>query len=178
MPKPFPALPGFYYPWFMYFEPLSTFAPALTCLISPGTAWYFHELLPSDTPPPTNMAGLEPRAVAAIWQLANSYMLLGLLQTFGFRAIRDTLPNNPAAQERILGASLTALALADVTHILVTFFALPPDIRYDLSKWNTMAHGNTTVVLALLITRLAWFAGIGRTRYYFGQTQQGGKKRA
>lgn len=31
-----------------------------------------------------------------------------------FRAIRDALPNDPAAQERILGASLTALAIADV----------------------------------------------------------------
>lgn len=124
------------------------------------------------------MIGLENRAVAAIWQLANSYMLLGLLQTFGFRAIRDTLPNNPGAQERILGASFTALALADITHILVTLFALPVDIRYDLTKWNTMAHGNTTAVAALLLTRLAWFAGIGRTRYYFGQTQQAGRKKA
>jgi len=176
MPKPFPTLPGFYYYWFMYFEPISTFAPALTCLFSPGTAWFFHELVPSNIPAPTTMAGLEGRAAAAIWQLANSYMLLGLLQSFGFRAIRDTLPNNPAAQERILGASFTALALADITHILVTLLALPVDIRYDFSKWNTMAHGNTTAVAALLLTRLAWFAGIGRTRYYFGQTQQGGKK--
>ena len=42
-------------------------------------------------------------------------MLLGLISSFVFRAIRDTLPNNPEAQERILGASLAALALADVS---------------------------------------------------------------
>lgn len=41
-------------------------------------------------------------------------MLLGLISSLVFRAIRDTLPNNPEAQERILGASMTALALADV----------------------------------------------------------------
>ena len=41
-------------------------------------------------------------------------MLLGLISTFVFRAVRDALPNNPVAQERILGASFTALALADV----------------------------------------------------------------
>lgn len=43
------------------------------------------------------------------------YMLLGLISSLVFRAIRDTLPNNPEAQERILGASMTALALADVS---------------------------------------------------------------
>lgn len=42
------------------------------------------------------------------------YLLLGLISSFVFRAVRDALPNNPAAQERILGASFTALALADV----------------------------------------------------------------
>ena len=42
------------------------------------------------------------------------YMLLGLISTFVFRAVRDALPHDPAAQERILGASFTALAIADV----------------------------------------------------------------
>ena len=42
------------------------------------------------------------------------YMLLGLLSSFVFRAVRDALPDNPAAQERILGASFLAMAIADV----------------------------------------------------------------
>ena len=42
-------------------------------------------------------------------------MLLGLLSSLVFRAVRDALPNNPAAQERILGATLTAMAIADVS---------------------------------------------------------------
>ena len=41
-------------------------------------------------------------------------MLLGLLSSFVFRAVRDALPTNPAAQERILGASFLAMAIADV----------------------------------------------------------------
>ena len=45
---------------------------------------------------------------------STGYMLLGLISSLVCRAIRDTLPNNPEAQERILGASMTALALADV----------------------------------------------------------------
>ncbi|KAG6857670.1 hypothetical protein H0H87_010239 [Tephrocybe sp. NHM501043] len=114
MPKPFPALPGFYYYFFLY---------------------------------------LEPR----------------LLQSLGFRAIRDTLPNNPAAQERILGASMMSLAFADATHIAASLLAAPKDIRFDVAQWNGMSHGNITFVVVLCLTRLAWFAGIGRTRYYWGQ---------
>ena len=43
------------------------------------------------------------------------YALVALISSLVFRAIRDTLPNNPEAQERILGANMTALALGDVS---------------------------------------------------------------
>jgi len=39
---------------------------------------------------------------------------LGMLSAFGFRAVRDSLPNDPVAQERIIGAALKALAIGDV----------------------------------------------------------------
>ena len=42
------------------------------------------------------------------------YLLLGMLSSLVFRAARDALPDNPAAQERIIGASLFAMAVADV----------------------------------------------------------------
>jgi hypothetical protein len=42
-------------------------------------------------------------------------MLLGLISSLVFRAVRDALRGQPAAQERILGAALTALAIADVS---------------------------------------------------------------
>ena len=42
------------------------------------------------------------------------YFLLGLVSSLVFRAVRDTLPNDPRAQERILGASFLALGIADV----------------------------------------------------------------
>ena len=61
-------------------------------------------------------APLVQLACAAILSTAcpAGYMLLGLISTFVFRAVRDALPHDPAAQERILGASFTALAIADV----------------------------------------------------------------
>jgi len=47
------------------------------------------------------------------------YLLLGMLSSLVFRATRDALPGNPAAQERIVGASLLAMAIADVSHPLI-----------------------------------------------------------
>ncbi|KAF8823939.1 hypothetical protein HHX47_DHR9000099 [Lentinula edodes] len=43
------------------------------------------------------------------------YMLLGLISSLVFRAVRDALRGNPVAQERIIGSALTALAIADVS---------------------------------------------------------------
>ncbi|KAL5641451.1 hypothetical protein ACGC1H_001812 [Rhizoctonia solani] len=42
-------------------------------------------------------------------------MLLGLISSFVFRAIRDSLPHNMIAQENIIKATLIALAIADCT---------------------------------------------------------------
>ncbi|KAJ8497187.1 hypothetical protein ONZ51_g640 [Trametes cubensis] len=135
----------------------------------------FYQLLflhiePTSTVMPAVMAWVFP-----------GYMLLGLISTFVFRAVRDALPNNPAAQERILGASFTALALADVTHILWSFVGLPDALKYDFASWNSMTHGNITFVVFLLGMRLAWFMGLGRKRYYYGQpagSTAGAKKRS
>lgn len=46
-------------------------------------------------------------------------MLLGLISSLVFRAVRDALPHDPVAQERIVGASLTALAIADVSAVVL-----------------------------------------------------------
>ena len=40
---------------------------------------------------------------------------MGLISSLVFRAVRDALPRDPQAQERIVGASLAALAIADVS---------------------------------------------------------------
>ncbi|KAI0035395.1 hypothetical protein K488DRAFT_76642 [Vararia minispora EC-137] len=168
--SPFPALPGFYQTLFLHLEPVSTFIPVLMTHIYPGAAWFHYQLIPSDAPVPTF---LDPRSTMAIWQLGNCYMLLSMLSSFVFRAVRDALPNNPVAQERILGASLFAMAVADVheplNSIVATFVGLPEDLRYSPHLWNSMTHGNITTVIVLLAGRIAWFMGIGRKRYYFGQ---------
>jgi len=159
---PFPALPGFYKFLFLHLEPISTISPSIMAWIFPGSTWFWHQLIPSSAPPPRS---LDDRTAMAIWQLGNCYLLLGLISSLVFRAVRDALPHDPVAQEKIVGASLTALALADVSHIIATLIALPADVRSAPLSWNSMTHGNITFVVVLLAVRLAWFAGVGRKKY-------------
>ncbi|KDR85212.1 hypothetical protein GALMADRAFT_233921 [Galerina marginata CBS 339.88] len=172
----FPALPGIYRILFLYLEPMSTITPAVMVWLFPGASWFHHQLIPSNLPSPT--VALEPRTLMAVWQLTNCYFLLGLISSLVFRAVRDALPNNPVAQERILGASFLALGLADLTHIIASFVGLPPDLKYAPSEWNSMTHGNITVVIALFLFRVAWYAGLGRSRYYYGKPQMKAGKTA
>ncbi|KAI0791742.1 hypothetical protein C8Q75DRAFT_805348 [Abortiporus biennis] len=166
----FPALTGFYRILFLYLEPLSTIIPSLMIYRFPGAHWFHHELIPDGTaPPPPGF--LDQRSVMAVWQLANCYFLLGMLEGLGLRAARDALPGNPVAQERIVGATLFAMAVADVTHILATWVALPDKLKYMPEAWNATTHGNITVVIFLFLARVAWFKGIGCKRFYYGQSR-------
>ncbi|KAK7468438.1 hypothetical protein VKT23_002951 [Stygiomarasmius scandens] len=169
----FPALPGFYKLLFLYLEPVSTISPALLIWFWPGARWFHHELVPSAVP---SSGPLDARTTLAVWQLGGCYMLLGLISSIVFRAVRDTLRNDPVAQERIIGAALTALAIADVFHIITTFIGLPSDLRYAVGEWNATTHGNITITTFLFIVRSAWFLGIGRRRYHYGQSQAGKKR--
>ncbi|KAJ7789478.1 hypothetical protein B0H14DRAFT_2944526 [Mycena olivaceomarginata] len=165
----FPALQGFYQLLFLYLEPISTILPALMSWTFPGAEWFHHQLIPSSAPVPT--APLDPRTHMMVWQLGNCYLLLGLVSSLVFRAARDSLPKDTVAQERIVGALLAALAIADrmrmSASIAATFAGLPADIRYAPLAWNPMTHGNISIVVVLFSVRIAWFLGINRTSYYF-----------
>ena len=72
--------------------------------------------------------------------VSTGYALVGLISSLVFRAIRDTLPNNPEAQERILGASMTALSLADVSTTYSSFFRLTTMLPGHAVSWLCMLH--------------------------------------
>jgi len=42
------------------------------------------------------------------------YFVVSALSSIVFRTVRDAVPTNPALQERLIGASLLALGIADV----------------------------------------------------------------
>ncbi|KAH8799630.1 hypothetical protein DL96DRAFT_1564605 [Flagelloscypha sp. PMI_526] len=162
----FPALPGLYKYLFCYLEPASTLFAGFTIYVYPGALWFYNELLP-----PTSAVNLrverfpDYNSHQVTLQLANCYFLLGLISTFAFPAIRKTTSNNLEVQEKLVGAMLTPLAIADITHIIATFVALPPHLKFAFFDWNATTHGNITFTLAVLFTgRMAWFAGIGRAR--------------
>lgn len=46
-------------------------------------------------------------------------MLLSLISSLVFRAVRDALPHDPVSQERVIGACFAALAFADVSPQIV-----------------------------------------------------------
>ncbi|KAF7306413.1 hypothetical protein MIND_00432500 [Mycena indigotica] len=161
----FPALQGFYQLLFLYLEPTSTMLPALMAWTFPGARCFHHQLVPTANSVPTTP--LETRTQMLVWQLGNCYLLLGLVSSLVFRAARDALKHDPVSQERIVGALLAALAIADVTHIVATLIGLPPALRYDFLAWNPMTHGNISFVVVLFSVRIAWFFGLGRTPYWF-----------
>jgi hypothetical protein len=161
----FPALSGYYKLLFLYLEPASTMYPAFWTWVFPGAKNFHDELIPNSAP----SGPLDPRTTLAIMQLGNTYLLLSLLSSLVFRAVRDAVPNNPVAQDKIIGAALIALAIADATHIAITFIGLPSEIQFAPAAWNSMTHGNITFVVLLLISRVAWFNGIGRKAYYYGR---------
>ncbi|KAF4572467.1 hypothetical protein AB1N83_006966 [Pleurotus pulmonarius] len=162
----FPALPGFYKTLFLHIEPFSTVLPAVMIWFSHGASWFHHELIPSFG---SEASGpFDPRTKMAVWQLGNCYFLLSLLSSLVFRAVRAALKGNPAAQEQVLGASFLAMAIADVTHIVASIICLPGDLRLNPASWNATTHGNITFVIFLCAARVAWFLGVGRTRYYYG----------
>ncbi|KAG8968073.1 hypothetical protein FRC03_008772 [Tulasnella sp. 419] len=151
------VLSGIYYLVFQILEPISTFAGASTWFTN--TEWLFHSLVPA---PGTQPEKLSDRTRMAVWQLGNSWFLLGLMSIFVYPAVKRALPGQIRAQEQIVGAVLAALAIADITHLVVTVIGLPQHVLYDISSWNATTHGNITTVIVLFLLRCAWFMGIGR----------------
>ncbi|KAJ7585678.1 hypothetical protein C8J56DRAFT_725773, partial [Mycena floridula] len=155
----FPALPGFYQLLFLTIEPLSTAGTALAIWFYPGVGWFHHELIPSSYPRPTSV---DLRTQMAVWQLGSCYFLLGLISAIVFRSVKKTLRNDPVAQTQIVGSILTALAIADLIHVFISFIGLPEVSRNRPSEWNALTHGNISATLCLFVARMSWFLGIGR----------------
>ncbi|KAI5481874.1 BTB domain and ankyrin repeat containing protein [Pseudohyphozyma bogoriensis] len=82
--------------------------------------------------------------------------------TFLVRKINATLRSQPALLESIVSTYLTALAIADLTHIGFTFYDLGLPGTLDVKNWNTLVWGNCVITFCLFIVRMMWFAGIGR----------------
>ncbi|KAF9512757.1 hypothetical protein BS47DRAFT_1344997 [Hydnum rufescens UP504] len=162
----FPSLPGVYSLIFLYTEPLSTLTGAFAAWFFPGATWFHHQLVPSFDPVPVALNNVRDKM--AIWQLANCYFLLSLCSWFVLRSARDYLRHDLPSQEHIVRSLLVPLAIVDVTHVIVTLMAMPQDVIRKPLEWNGTTHGNITFTMFLFLTRIAWFAGVGRTVHHTG----------
>ena len=68
-------------------------------------------------------------------QLAHVVGLLGLINLFVLGAARKYLFAHPVLQEKIIGALLTPLLIADVVHISITWWALG-ESRWHIWDWS------------------------------------------
>lgn len=86
---------------------------------------------------------------------------MGLINFCVLRAARRYLSNQPALQEKIVGALLLPLLIGDVLHLVLTLWALE-DERWKFSQWSGMLRATVFLGLSLMIPRVAWHLGIGR----------------
>lgn len=94
-------------------------------------------------------------------QFAHVCGLFGLVNFYVLRAARRHLSNQPALQEKIVGAFLTPLLIGDILHLLLTLWALG-DERWIFSQWSAMLWATVLLGFSLVIPRIAWHLGIGR----------------
>lgn len=83
----------------------------------------------SPTGPANDDGDMAIGKLSVVWPVSLSlsligigYFLLGLISALVFRAARDTLRHDLASQETMVRASLTALAIADVSHALFSIY--------------------------------------------------------
>ena len=86
---------------------------------------------------------------------------MGLINFSLLRTARRYLSNQPAIQEKIIGALLMPLLIGDVLHLVVTLWALG-DVRWNFSQWSGMLWATVVTGFSLMIPRITWHLGIGR----------------
>ncbi|KAI9566977.1 hypothetical protein HD554DRAFT_2329403 [Boletus coccyginus] len=149
------------YIWLVYTSLLAhvlIISPAFVVWFFPGSKWFYDRLILTGSAPSWALDTRTDNSDVAARQLYHShpatradvlirfnfkgYMLVAFTSSFAFRAIRDTLPNDPGAQERIVYASLTALCFADTfpwaDHDAVrwatSWVGLPEKVRYSFGR--------------------------------------------
>ncbi|PWN25100.1 hypothetical protein BDZ90DRAFT_281701 [Jaminaea rosea] len=188
-------------PWYIFFgllEPVSTLAGAYFALLD--TDGFYRDLIPLEMKgsaaafvkgvvgEATGGALLSGKpsdeARMGLAQLGSCYLLLALVSLFLFSTLRSFSPNSlpRSTMELIIRNYLAALAIADLVHIGVTLFFLPPVGRKDgrfwfalvsqPQRWNGLLAGNVLATLGLFTARSMWFLGVGR-----GSPAGGEKKR-
>ncbi|PIL37102.1 hypothetical protein GSI_00794 [Ganoderma sinense ZZ0214-1] len=152
------ALPCGYWIIFGLYEPMLSISGFVGALADPKKAHDAQAPWPSGSAPPDPLA----RATqVTMLQLAHVVGLLGLINFFVLGAARKYLFAQPVLQEKIVGALLTPLLIADVVHLSITWWALG-DSRWQFWDWSGLLWITFLTGLSLLVPRAAWHLGVGR----------------
>ncbi|KAI9063297.1 hypothetical protein FKP32DRAFT_1592741 [Trametes sanguinea] len=155
---PTTALPWFYWLIFGLYEPLLAICGFLGAMVDPKKAHDAQAPWPSGNAPE---APLSKATQVTMLQLAHVVGLLGLINFFVLGAARKYLFAHPALQEKIVGALLTPLLIADIVHLTITWWALG-DSRWSFWEWSGLLWVTFLTGFSLLVPRVAWHMGIGR----------------
>ncbi|PSS12446.1 hypothetical protein M430DRAFT_36572 [Amorphotheca resinae ATCC 22711] len=135
---------------FTVLEPLTLVAGFFAPFISPE--WFVAEQIASSP-----LVDITQNTKMVAYQLGNIYILLAMI---GVAVLYTT------TEARVVRNYLIALAIADVSHVGVTWYAMGHERAVDVASWNSMTWGNIGVTTLLFVVRLAYLAGL------FGPDQQ------
>lgn len=151
------AIPTFYWIMFAWYEPMLTTFGFLGALADPKQVHDQQAPWPAGGPPKEMPLATQ----VTILQLAHTTLLLGFINIAVLWACRKYLSSHLALQEKIVGALLAPLLLADFLHIGITLWALG-DNRWDVANWGGILWITIVTGISLMVPRVTWHMGIGR----------------
>ncbi|KAK1926278.1 hypothetical protein DB88DRAFT_481304 [Papiliotrema laurentii] len=159
-PKVREPLPAVYYYFFWLCEPALTLAGAEYAIRRPQD--YGSDMLPVGMERSTAGIGRTIRGQMIIGGLGSCFFLLALISLSLFPTIKRSLPDRPDIQGRLAKALLIPLAIADISHIVMTLLPMPISFLQSPGKWTTLINGNVWITVFLFLIRSAYLLGIGR----------------
>ncbi|GHJ89322.1 hypothetical protein NliqN6_5724 [Naganishia liquefaciens] len=160
MPSQSSVLPAAYYYFFFLVEPLLTLAGAAYAIFLPAT--YGRELLPRGLETFSDAVGHGIRGRLLVGCLGNCFFLLAMISLSLFPILKTELGHLPILQEKLVRALLMPLAIADITHIMLSLIPLPTSLVLRPDLWTGLIWGNVGITAVLFTVRTMWFVGIGR----------------
>ncbi|KAJ3503502.1 hypothetical protein NMY22_g18230 [Coprinellus aureogranulatus] len=159
--------------WFVGVLLLATFSPVFFYFIWPGK-YGLYDMPRLEALAPTTY--LDSRAEMALFQMVNWCKKKGARKDGGGGA-------SGIGHRRYYSVRDTLMFRYIITHDRVSllgmhFIVIPEKNRYIPSSWGSTIWISDSMVLLDFIMRLAWFAGVGRKRYYYGAHNLLGNYRA
>ncbi|EIW67851.1 hypothetical protein TREMEDRAFT_32751 [Tremella mesenterica DSM 1558] len=144
-----PALPKRYYYMFWLVEPFLTILGAGYAIFLPEK--YASSLLPETVERSTIGIGATTRGQMVIGALGSCFFLIAMI-SFSLFPVIQSLPESPT-KVSLVKALLIPLAIADLSHIIVTLLPLPISLFKSPTSWTGLIHGNVTITIILFLVR-------------------------